>query len=73
MTKLQMLTDHIKAGEIRKALRIASKFQELGEHKVRIQKAWSALMNPDFYEAIGQHPNELVADGVAAIKERYSL
>lgn len=55
------------------ALRIAAKFQNLGEHKAAIKRAHEAFSNARFYSQIGKDPDALIALGVAALRERYSL
>ena len=72
-TKLAQLKEHMAAGDHRAAIRLASKFGELGEHKSVITRAWAAIQHPEFYEAINKEPAVLVAAGVAAIRERYNL
>jgi hypothetical protein len=72
-TKLAKLEAAYRSGNQREALRIAAKFPRLGEHKEPITRAWAAIQSPDFYRAIGQDPESLVADGVKALQVRYSL
>lgn len=72
-TKLSALKSHMAAGRYEKALGIAAKFPRLGEHKVRITRAWAAHTNPEFYRDIGQSPEELFQDGINAVRERYGL
>lgn len=73
VTKLSQIKAHLAAGEDVEALRIAAKFGRLGEHKERIGKAWASHQNPDTYRAMGQDPDALFADGIAAIRERYKI
>ena len=54
------------------ALRIAVKFPVLGKQKDSITRAHEALRRPEFYRSIGKDPDVLVAEGVAALKERYA-
>lgn len=72
-TKLSILKRFMAAGDYRSALRLAAGWAELGDHKAQIQKARAADVHPEFYKAIGEDPDELVAAGVAAIRERYKL
>ncbi len=72
-SKLSRIRDAAQQGDWHGALRIASKFYELGEHKEAITRAWSAIQNPQFYRDIGKEPDTLIAEGVTALKARYSL
>ena len=55
------------------ALRIASRFNRLGNQRDAIKRAWDALQNPRFYRQIGIDPDAAVAAGIKALRERYSL
>lgn len=72
-TKLSKVRRHAAAGEWLAALRIVAKFQDLGEHRVVITRAWAAQHNPDFYKELGYVPAQCLAAGIAAMKERYAL
>lgn len=71
--KIETLRQAMAEGRESDALRIAAKFPVLGEHKARITRGWEATQRPEFYRALGKDPAALVADGVAAIRERYKL
>lgn len=62
----------MNAGEWRKALALAAKFHDLGEHKKQITRAHDAQQNPDFYRQIGKEPDGLLREGIEALKERYA-
>jgi len=68
-TKLEKL---LREGNYLKALSLASKFPRLGEHKEQIRLGHEANQNPSFYRQIGKNPDQLVADGIAALKDRYA-
>lgn len=53
------------------ALSLAAKFPRLGEHEERITRGDAACKRPDFYRQIKRDPAALVADGIAALRERY--
>jgi len=72
-SKLSLLKEAWTRGDKSGALRIAAKFQELGEHKEAISRAWQAIQDPEFYRAIGKDPAALIEAGYAALKERYGL
>lgn len=73
MTKLEQVRQHLAAGRLASALRICARFGELGEQKERITRGWAAYQNPSFYREIGQNPDALFADAIAAIHERYGI
>lgn len=72
-SKLSQLRAFAASGDWTSALRIASRFQDLGDHREQITKAWSATSYPEFYRDLGIDPDAATADGIAALKERYSL
>lgn len=72
-TKLSKLEKAFRAGKYREALRIASKFHELGEQKEAITRAWAAVQNPGFYTEIGYDPARLEKTGIEAISKRYKF
>jgi hypothetical protein len=73
VTKLSRLKAHMAAGATIEALRMAAKFGQLGAHKERITRAWAAHTNRETYAAMGHDPDALIADGIAAIRERYGI
>jgi hypothetical protein len=72
-SKISRLRAALVAGDGVRALRIAAKFPRLGTHRERIQKAWAAYTNPHTYAALGFNPAALIADGLAALNERYGV
>lgn len=54
------------------ALRLAAGFQRLGKHAEAIRRAANARTNKQFYEQLGYDVEEIRAEGIAAIKERFS-
>jgi hypothetical protein len=69
--KIDLLRGYMSAGSWHAALHMAARFPRLGGHKVRITRAWDALANPRIYREMGRDVDALVADGIAALKERY--
>jgi len=59
----------LKTGVEWGALKIASGLKRLDRHRNAIQKAYSALQHPDFYEQLGQDPTKLVSDGIRSLEE----
>ena len=72
-TKLSKLKAAAAAGDWRQALRIAARFPELGDHKAAIKRGHEAYENGRFYQQIGRDPEALIADGIAALKDRYNI
>jgi len=72
-TKLDQLKECAQGGDWNGALRIAARFPRLGDDKTRIERGWEAVARPDFMRQIGRDPESLRADGIAALKSRYSL
>jgi hypothetical protein len=72
-TQLNKLKRLMAARDFTEALRLCAKWQDLGAHKERITRGWAAYMNPQFYRELGQDPDALYADAIAAIRERYAI
>jgi hypothetical protein len=69
--KLTKLTQHMAKEEWEKALKIAGKFYDLGEHKEVIMLAYQAITNERFHKQIGKDPEKSIEAGIQALKERY--
>lgn len=72
-TKISKLREAAAAGDWLAALRIASKFPNLGDERNAIQRAWNAAQRPEFYRQLRQDPEALFAAGVAALRAKYKL
>lgn len=70
-SKLSILKAHAARNDWRSALKVAAQFQQLGNEKAAITRAWQAIQSPEFYESIGQNPTQLIEAGIAALKTRY--
>lgn len=70
-SKLDQIAVLMKTGKWEEALKMAAKFQDLGDHAKPITQGANALANPDFYRQIKKDPAALVAAGIQALKERY--
>ena len=70
-TKLSKLIGLMEAGDWRAALSIANRFPRLGAHGLAIRRGHEAIQRPAFQRALGRDPDVLIADGVAALRERY--
>jgi len=71
--KIVTLRRHMARGDWRMALRLAASFGQLGAHKAAIKRAHEAYTNGDFYRQIGKDPDALIAEGIAALKDRYGV
>lgn len=69
--KIDLLSAMMRKGDWASAVTFASRFPRLGAQRDAILSAASALLSPRFYKSIGKDPDKLVAEGIAALKERY--
>lgn len=71
-TKLAQIRSAMAADDWDTALRLATRFQRLGDHAVAIRRAADILLRPNFYRQLGYNPEQVRAEGIAALKERFS-
>lgn len=71
-TKLAKVRNAMRDGDWDTALRLATRFQRLGEHAKAIRRAADAIAHPSIYQQISLDPEQLKSDGIAALKERFS-
>lgn len=71
-TKLAKIRDAMRDERWDDALRLATRFQRLGEHDDQIRRAAEAVLRPDFYEQIGRDVDVIRHEGIEALKERFS-
>lgn len=71
-TKLQSLKEFAAKGEWQKALAIAAKFHDLGEHRKAITLASECFTNPRFYSQL-VNIELSKTEGIAALVTRYNL
>ncbi len=71
VSKLQQIRDALARGDSRIALKIAASFPSLGEQKTAITRGWEACVRPELYRQMGCDVDQLITDGVAAVRERY--
>ena len=71
-TKLARVRKAMRDGDWDTALRLAARFQRLGEHAQAIRRAADAIAHPSIYQQIGLDLEQLKNDGIAALKERFS-
>jgi hypothetical protein len=72
-TKLSKLKAAARKGDWQEALRIASRFPQLGDHAADIKRGHEAHTNSRFYAQVGRDGGTLIAAGIAALKARYGL
>jgi len=72
-TKLQTLKDAAARQDWQRALRIAAKFADLGEHKAAIVRGHEAHSNARFAKQLGRIPANDIEAGIEALCARYSL
>jgi hypothetical protein len=71
-TKLAKIRQAMSEDRWDDALRLAARFQRLGEHDEPIRRGAEAVIRPDFYRQIGQDPELLKLKGIEALKGRFS-
>ena len=72
-TKLSEVKEAAARGDWQRAILLAAKFGNLGEQRDAILSAREAINRPDFQRQIGRAPAQLIAEGVAALRQRYSI
>lgn len=69
--KLDFVQAAMRAGDWPEAIRLAAKFPRLGTEKSAIMRAHEAIARPAFQRQLGRCPENLIADGIAALRRRY--
>jgi hypothetical protein len=72
-TKLSQVKVAFNAGDFAKAIRIASKFEDLGNQRNAILDANLAITNPRWMRGIGKDIEQAIADGIKALRIRYAF
>jgi len=70
--KIDTLLAYMRSDNWPRALRLASSFPRLGEHKAAIVRAHEALAHPGFYSQLGFDETSLLDEGIAALRARYA-
>ena len=73
ISKISLLRSAAAKGDWRAALRIASRFPQLGDDRAVILAGWEAIARPGFQRQLGRDPEALLGEAVAALKRRYCL
>ena len=72
-SKLSQLKKAYATGNFAKAIRIASKFQDLGTQRNSILDANLAITNPRWMIGLGKDIEQTIALGIEALRIRYTL
>ena len=70
--KIDTLVAYMRSENWPRALRLASTFPSLGEHKAAIVRAHEALAHPGFYPQLGLDEATILDEGIAALRARYA-
>lgn len=70
-SKLRKIQALVAAQDWRAALSSAAKFPRLGAQEQAIKRGHEAMQRPGFQRQIGRDPEQQIAAGIAALRERY--
>ncbi len=70
--KIDTLVRLMVAGEWTRALALAARFPQLGEHRDAILRGHQATSNARFWRSLGKDPDALREAGITALRERYA-
>jgi len=71
-TKLARIRKAMLHGDWETALRLAARFQRLGEHAKAIRRAADTIAHPLIYQQMGLDLEKIKNDGIVALKERFN-
>ena len=71
-TKLARVREAMSDGDWPLAIKLAAKFQSLGDQEEAIRRAKDALNNPEMYTQLGHDLEAVLQAGIAALKTRFS-
>lgn len=71
-TKLARIRQAMRDGKWDVALKLAARFHRLDREAEAIQRAAQAILYPRMYEQLGYDLSKVKADGIKALKKRYS-
>lgn len=69
--KIEILREHMEAGNWDAAIKFAAKFPQLGNERNAILSAKDAINNPRFYRQLKKDPVALIEEGRLALLRRY--
>lgn len=73
LTKLAQLKEAWHRGDRLRALRMAARFQKLGNADEAIRRAAAFSLSPKVYAQLGYDYDKVLLDGYAALQRRYKL
>lgn len=71
-TKLAKVREAMAVGDWEQAIKLASNLRSLGKYQQAIDRAMDFLNNPNFYRQLGFDREEVMAAGIAALKQKFS-
>lgn len=69
--KIDILKHFMETEDWRSALCLASTFARLGKERAAIIRGHEAYSNPRFWQSLHKDPDNLISEGIAALKARY--
>ena len=72
-TKSAAIRRHMAADQWRQAVALAARLPRLDKHRTAILDAHNAFVRPEWAKSLGKCPNQLIAAGTMALKERFPL
>ncbi|MGY6772107.1 hypothetical protein [Gallibacterium sp. ZY190522] len=72
-TKLSILKEYAAKNDWDKVIKMAARFQRLGNDKNAILSADMALKHPNFCISLKKSPDELIKIGIETLKRKYNL
>jgi hypothetical protein len=70
--KIDRLLSYMQDGDWPHALSLAASFPRLGEERAAIVRAHEVLAHPGFYAQLGRDEDQILRDGIAALRSRYA-
>ena len=70
-TKSEIIRQNLQAGNIRKAISIASKFFDKSDRTAACKAAQSAYLSPDFMRQCGKDPQALINTAAAMLRAEF--
>jgi plasmid stabilization system protein ParE len=70
--KIDRLLVYIRSDDWSRALSLAASFPRLGEERTAIVRAHEVLAHPGFYAQLGRDEDQILREGIAALRSRYA-
>lgn len=71
--KIDVLRELADQGNWPEAIRLAGSFSRLGDQRKAITRAKEAVCRPEFQRQLGRDPDQLIADGIEAMRSKWAL